>query len=432
MTQSKFRAIIIGGGPVGLVIANGLDRAGLDYLVVERNPTMLSESGAGIMLWPHSTRIFDQLGIVENCEGRYIPLHGKVCTRLNGTELRSGSSFDTLAENHGYPAINFPRPLLIQTLLEGLGGNSHKVRTGVSIEDIEMNKRGVRVRLSDGSVEEGSIVVGADGVHSNTRTIMQKLAKEAGQDFAAEEDSITASYQIMFGRAKKVPGVATGTFYESHGTYRSTQISADEKRMHFGIYRKLPKTTTTLKKDYSKAEVAEFVNAFSDVMVTPTLSFPELYENCEWTRLVNQHEGLSKHWCFGRVVLAGDSCAQMTAAVGMGLNNGIQSAVALVNKIHDVVSADADPDTETLGRAFAEYQDVRREESRAICDLAAQVIRVNTWDSYMKWFVGDVVFPWMMSDAKMLGKMGVDVVRGMRKFDFIESESKMGKIPWVN
>jgi 2-polyprenyl-6-methoxyphenol hydroxylase-like FAD-dependent oxidoreductase len=93
--------------------------------------------------------------------------------------------------------MNFPRPLLVQTLLEGLGASKSKIRTGAGIVDVEMTKGGVRVRLSDGSVEEGSIVIGADGVHSSTRAIMQKLAKEAGQDFAKDEDPIASNYQIM-------------------------------------------------------------------------------------------------------------------------------------------------------------------------------------------------------------------------------------------
>lgn len=93
--------------------------------------------------------------------------------------------------------MNFPRPLLVQTLLDGLKGSESKIRTGVGIDDIKMTENGVRVRLSDGSIEEGSIVIGADGVHSQTRGIMQRLAKEAGNDIAKDEDPIVSNYQIM-------------------------------------------------------------------------------------------------------------------------------------------------------------------------------------------------------------------------------------------
>jgi 2-polyprenyl-6-methoxyphenol hydroxylase-like FAD-dependent oxidoreductase len=201
--------------------------------------------------------------------------------------------------------------------------------------------------------------------------------------------------------------------------------------MHFGIYRKLPKPTTEPKKQYNEEEVAEFVEDFSDVSVIPNLTFKEFYKNCEWTILVNQHEGLMKHWYFGRVVLAGDSSAQMTAAGGLGVNNGIQSAVALVNKLHEVLSENTNPDTETLERAFEAYQNVRREETRVICDLSARIIRMVTWDSYMSWFMGDFLLPLMISDENMTTKMGMNIVRGMRKFDFIQADLKEGKIPWV-
>lgn len=432
MVQSKFRAIIIGGGPVGLAIANGLDRAGLDFLILERHLTIISESGAGIMLWPHTVRIFDQLGLAEACEGRYIPLYEKTTTRLDGTPLRTGLIFKFLSENHGYPCMNFPRPLLVQTLFDGLGAGKAKIRTGASIDSIEMTDKGVRVHLHDGSIEEGSIVIGADGVHSKTRAIMQKLAEEEGDDFGKEEDPIVSNYQIMYGRAKYVPNAEIGTFFETHGTHMSSQISADKNRMHFGIYRKLPNSTTNLKKEYNKDEVAEFVEAFSNVMVMPRLSFAELYKNCEWTKLVNQPEGLVKRWHYGRIVLAGDSCTMMTAAAGMGVNNGIQSAVLLVNKLYELLSNNSDPDTEAFERAFEDYQNTRREESQRICDMAARMIRINTWDSYMSWFVGDVVFPWLLSDEKLIGQAGNGILRSMHKFSFIQADLKSGKIPWAN
>jgi len=95
---SNFRAIIIGGGPVGLAIANGLDRAGIDFLVVERHPKLVTESGAGIMLWPHTARIFDQLGLLEACEGHYIPVERKTSLRLDGSFLRSAEMFTWMVE----------------------------------------------------------------------------------------------------------------------------------------------------------------------------------------------------------------------------------------------------------------------------------------------------------------------------------------------
>lgn len=100
MPPSKFRAIIIGGGPIGLTIANGLDRAGIDFVLIERHPSIVSENGAGIMAWPHTTRIFDQLGLTAVCEGRYLPLYSKSITHLDGTLIRSSPIFKWMAEKY--------------------------------------------------------------------------------------------------------------------------------------------------------------------------------------------------------------------------------------------------------------------------------------------------------------------------------------------
>jgi 2-polyprenyl-6-methoxyphenol hydroxylase-like FAD-dependent oxidoreductase len=43
---------------------------------------------------------------------------------------------------------------------------------------VEVVEGGVRVRCGDGVVFEGSIVVGADGIHSRVRKEMQRLAPQ--------------------------------------------------------------------------------------------------------------------------------------------------------------------------------------------------------------------------------------------------------------
>ncbi|KAI1331376.1 FAD/NAD(P)-binding domain-containing protein [Xylariaceae sp. FL0255] len=432
MPASKFRAIIIGGGPVGLTIANGLSRAAIDFLLVERYPTILSDSGAGVVLWPHTVRIFDQLGLYEACQGRFIDLLKRAIIKADGTLMRTEETFDILLENHGYECMNFPRTNLVRTLYEGLTNEESRIRLGVGVEDIEETRDGVRVHFSDGSVEEGSIVIGADGVHSKTRALMWKLAKASkGIDLAKEEKPITSSYQILYGRATTIPGLEQGTFFESHDTGRCTQITAGKKTMHFGIYRKLPVETTEIKKDYSKEEVDEFLSSFDDVSVMPNLTFKELVKNFEWTRLVNQHEGLMEHWYSGRVVLAGDSCAQMTSAFGMGVNVGIESGIVLVNKLHEILSRTADPDAETLERALSEYQAVRREESREVCRMAATVIRAVTWESWISWLLADKVIPKIIPHRALITRFGKKGISKSHKLNFIDKDLKEGNIPWA-
>ncbi|KAI1261458.1 FAD/NAD(P)-binding domain-containing protein [Xylariaceae sp. FL1019] len=434
MTSANgFRAIIIGAGPIGLVVGNALQKAGLGFVIIEKYRSVLTDSGAGIMLWPHTTRIFDQLDLYEVCRGRYLHLDRRAMVKEhNGAIIRSTPIFQNLVDNHGYECMNFPRSQLIRTLFDGIEDREMKVRTGAGMRDIEETETGVRVHLSDGTIEEGSIVIGADGAHSATRDIMWRLAKEAGRrDIAQEESPVVSNYQILFGRATYIPGVEKGTFFQSQGRGRCTQISAGDDTMHFGIYRKLPGPTTA-KKEYTQAEVEEFMASFADVYVMPGLTVKELAKHFEWTRLVNQHEALMENWYSGRVVLAGDSSAVMTAAVGMGVNNGIQSGITLVNQINDVLTRNPDPDTAAFEQAFQQYQSIRREEARGMCAISDRVIKGATRDSWLVWFYTDILTPLLFSDESLMNQLSKNLISKMHKVDFIRKDLKSGKVPWVS
>lgn len=63
------------------------------------------------------------------------------------------------------------RPHLTSLLYEGFRCHEERIRTSVDIQDIEIDDTRVLVKLQDGSVEQGAIVIGCDGVHSQIRSI---------------------------------------------------------------------------------------------------------------------------------------------------------------------------------------------------------------------------------------------------------------------
>jgi 2-polyprenyl-6-methoxyphenol hydroxylase-like FAD-dependent oxidoreductase len=69
----NFRIILVGGGPVGLVAAHVFAAAGIDFVMLEQRDTIVPEQGAGIVLWPHTQRVLEQLGLMERI--RDIGLH---------------------------------------------------------------------------------------------------------------------------------------------------------------------------------------------------------------------------------------------------------------------------------------------------------------------------------------------------------------------
>lgn len=62
----KFRVIIAGGGIAGLTLANALQHAGIEYLILESRDEIAPQVGASIGLGPNGSRILDQLGCYDN------------------------------------------------------------------------------------------------------------------------------------------------------------------------------------------------------------------------------------------------------------------------------------------------------------------------------------------------------------------------------
>lgn len=83
----RFRAIIVGGGPVGLFLGHALSRANIDYIILERRDNIVEDTGFGLALWPHGMRILDQLGMLEEARDIYLPVTDKSNLWPDGSEI---------------------------------------------------------------------------------------------------------------------------------------------------------------------------------------------------------------------------------------------------------------------------------------------------------------------------------------------------------
>lgn len=94
----QFRAIIVGGGPVGLCLAHALSHAHIDYVLLERRENIGEETGFGIALWPHGVRILDQLGLLEEGREIYLPMKDKYNLWPDGSEIGHNNLYETIEE----------------------------------------------------------------------------------------------------------------------------------------------------------------------------------------------------------------------------------------------------------------------------------------------------------------------------------------------
>jgi 2-polyprenyl-6-methoxyphenol hydroxylase-like FAD-dependent oxidoreductase len=70
-----FTVIIVGGSVAGLTLAHCLCKAGINYVVLEKQAEIAPQVGASIGIMPNGGRILDQLGLFDSIERLIEPLH---------------------------------------------------------------------------------------------------------------------------------------------------------------------------------------------------------------------------------------------------------------------------------------------------------------------------------------------------------------------
>ncbi|KAI0159936.1 putative dehydrogenase [Hypoxylon sp. FL1284] len=425
------RVIIAGAGPVGLYMAHALGRANIDYVVLEQSREIMGLRGAGILLFPNTVRLLDQLGLLERTEEVGTVFIDKVSLMSNGKVLSHIHPFQHLEEACAYPAIGLARKDVLDILYEGLPERDTRIRTSARIVDIETDDSGVRVRLEDGSVEEGSLVIGVDGVHSKTREIMNKLALASSKG-KEEEYPMVASYIGLFGRAPCRDDYAEGRFYETHSSGVASQVMNGKDKILYGIYKALPQPTTERHR-FTSQEIQEEAERLYDTRMFPEVKFKEIWETCNPATdatLAYVEEGFVERWHHGRIVLLGDAIHKQTPISGNGLNTGLQSAVVLANELQGLVASRPNFTSKELSEAFGRYEDTQKEATRAACDEGLVITRMVTWSSWLAWFYDRFVLPW--SDLEQFMKDHfVTRMRDMHVLKFVPFQSKVGTVPWT-
>lgn len=85
------------------------------------------------------------------------------------------------------------RRAFLQLLYDGLPEKSH-VRFNAKVIDIEERFDGVEVKLADGTVEKGDIIIGCDGVHSQVRELMWKNANKSQPGFITAKEKTCKNF----------------------------------------------------------------------------------------------------------------------------------------------------------------------------------------------------------------------------------------------
>ncbi|KAI0003940.1 hypothetical protein F4779DRAFT_630534 [Xylariaceae sp. FL0662B] len=430
MSGENFRVIIVGAGPVGLYMAHAMERANIQYIVLEQQTNVLNSSGQLLFTWPQTVRLLDQLELYQDVKALAMPMHYK--KRLDGSDGRITSVnrfWDDMEENHGYPFLPMLRSDLIKILYLGLKGRDTKIKVSAEVEDIETFAEGVRVHLKNGATVEGSLVIGADGVHSKTRKLMHKLAKDTA------EESMVSSFYGIFGQASvmNLP-VEPEVFFESRGAGAVIQCLGTQERLQFVALKPLPKPSAEHRR-YTREDAEQFAASIEDVAICPGITFKDIWTraNKNISRMLNQEEGFMTRWYYDRIVLVGDSAHKSTSVNGLGMTCGLHSAAVLANLLQGLASAaELQPSVAALNKAFALYQKERESEVKPIWNGGYSMIREVTQRSWVNWFWDRYILPWIDVERFARGIIpSMSLIRHGNILSYVPFVGQQGRVPWV-
>jgi 2-polyprenyl-6-methoxyphenol hydroxylase-like FAD-dependent oxidoreductase len=171
MTE-RCEVAVIGGGPVGLLLAGRLAQAGIDVRVLERRTERSTESRA-IGIHPPGLACLGDLGVADALMSHGVQVRKGLA--FAGPRALGAISFDTLAPPHNF-VLTVPQhhtEAVLERRLQTLKPGA--LATGVELERIAFTPDGVRLGLvcASGQRElDASFVVGCDGKHSAVRKAM--------------------------------------------------------------------------------------------------------------------------------------------------------------------------------------------------------------------------------------------------------------------
>jgi salicylate hydroxylase len=168
------RVLVAGAGIGGLSTAIALARNGIPSQVLERS-RVFSTDGAGIQLGPNATWILKKWDVLDSLANQAVfPEHIEIQDGRTGGALTRVPLGRAVAERCGAPYMVIHRADLHNALLEHARSlKGIKIRRQFEVTTCATSKNSVMVQARDGARASGTLLVGADGLWSRTRHLIE-------------------------------------------------------------------------------------------------------------------------------------------------------------------------------------------------------------------------------------------------------------------
>ncbi|OOQ88356.1 putative monooxygenase [Penicillium brasilianum] len=334
--QGRRKVLIIGAGSTGLALAHGLKKAGIPFLIFEKDESPIRKRNWSMGLhWGFEPLEYlvpaDVLSQVKDAQ-----VDPHVATKdSDRLPLINGQTGELITEIKSSKFYRFRRDKFRAMLLQGLD-----VQWGKDLVDLEYSPAGERViaKFGDGSEVIGSMVIATDGPHSAVRSLLvgEENAKVTPIDFASTMcfTKHTREHALFLRAQPHHPLYQVGPHPDGYCAWLSLHDGDDVEHPEnwtFFHYISFPEKRDEVNNRTMREHVAH-QKQLARNFVDPWRSvFKWMPEDSEvwYSKLRNWDPSLPNHkWDNrqGRITLAGDAAHPMTFQRGQGLNHAIQDA----------------------------------------------------------------------------------------------------------
>jgi 2-polyprenyl-6-methoxyphenol hydroxylase-like FAD-dependent oxidoreductase len=335
------RVLISGGGIAGLTLAYWLHRYGIEPVVIEQAGGMRSD-GYALDFFGTGYDMAERMELIDRLQARQVPAEYAAFVNRSGEPIaRLDIALMRKIMRGKYMALM--RLSLEEALYEALA-NDVEVRFGRSLVAVQQDPEAVCATFNDGTTEPFDVLIGADGIHSNTRKLVFGPEEQFGQYLGYYSACYALPDRYGIGHAWKnylEPGRLAGAYCSNNeGEIITLFAYRTQDEGHIPQEQRLPRLR----------------QAFTGMgWVASKLLADALDPGSIFMDTVTQIQ--MPTWHQGRVALVGDACSCPTLISGQGASLAMGGAYVLAQVLHEAVDyQEAFRRYEQLVRPYVEGQ----------------------------------------------------------------------------
>ncbi|OYN79598.1 FAD-dependent monooxygenase [Mycolicibacterium sphagni] len=327
-TSSNTDVLIVGAGPVGLMMACELRRRQIACRLVDKLTEFPNTSRAN-GLQPRSIEVLDSLGVAEQVLAGANPVRGVLVMRHGAEVARLEMAVPSARADQPFPRVAIVNQAVIEAVLRAkltaLGGG---VECGRELLGFDETADGVVADVAGpqaNSLEHITArwLVGCDGPHSVVRKRLD-LAFEGAQ---YPQNLILADVHL---RGDLPDGLAM-LWLNDEGLLAAIPFREP------GVWRLLAAVDTDAADQVPQASVEVFQRLLADRGHDTSIEIGEPL----WLSNFRVHHRMVEHYRKGHVLIAGDAAHIHSPVGGQGLNTGMQDSYNLAWKLAMVIQRGA-------------------------------------------------------------------------------------------